>query len=551
MFSFRIDAAGAGTPWRSSPDGYGCGNSHIRPFRHAALEEIAIGSGNRVLVFVRERFAGSAGPELAAGVPVGRLTFVDDQRFDRLANELRTWPLQWQVLIVNDPSRIGNSRNQRALAITESGHWGTAPTFLFVNAGTLCGDWDAAKLLPLLPRTSLDPVRAARYLAEYATPYARTTLFHGLQLLTERSRAVWSGSPGRETLSIDYPPPWPRPAASVLREGADPIAAFETILSSSLPRWTKAAEACLGTELSGGLDSAIVTSSASELCSARLPSYGVRLMGDSTEDQGVRRLELAEKFGLIDTEVPIASFLPLAPGSCRLDGRAPVLPWEEGYYEVFDELLTRASTAGTRVLLTGFGGDELFGMRPSELRLMRGESGLAIAPDAPPEPVPAFLTPSARLTLSDELDGPPRAASSDSAIECAAMSAPRYMRHGIWPVHPLCTPQLVHFCARLPAEWRYRRRLERELLAKRGISDRVTEPRRRDDFSWALVATLRGPARPLVQQLFAEAELHTLGIVDRSELLRAFREWCDDGPREEAVRYFAVAVTELCLRSMR
>ncbi len=536
MISFRLTDGDIGGYWHSMADGYGCGKSRIHPFRHSALEELAIASESRFLVFVRERLAGIS----QAGT--GRITHVDEACFDSLARELRTWPLQWQMLVIG-----GASRNESVLAVTEAGHWGTAPTFLLADGASLWGDWDAAHLLPRLPHTSLDPALAARYLAEYDTPYARNTMFRGLHLLTERARAVWAGKPGCATLSITYPSAWPRPPVGVLREEADPVAAFETIVSSSMRRWTNVSEAVLGVEVSGGLDSSLVASSAAALCATRLRSYGIGLMGESTEDQRVRRAEVSERFGLVDTEVSIASFLPLAPGSCRLDGRAPLLPWEEGYYEVFDEMATRASAAGTEVLLTGFGGDELSGLRPSELRALRGEPG---AP-APPDPPPTFLTPSARATLSDELDLPPRAASSESAVACAALSAARYMRRGIWPIHPLCTPQLVHFCARLPAEWRYRRRLEREALIKRGCSDRVIHPHRQDDFSWALAATLRGPARPLAERLFADAALHELGIVDGGELIRSYKAWCDRGRLEEAVRYFAALVTELCLRSMR
>lgn len=551
MLTFRLCAADIGASWRSTRDGFECGESHIHPFRHRALEEVAVTSGNRLLVFVRERSVSISGPELAAGVQIGRLMSVDDERFDLLARELRNWPLQWQMLMIDDPSRVDVGNNQRVLATIEAGHWGTAPTFFVTDRGNLWGHWDAAQLLPLLSQKSLDPVRAARYIAEYANPYARSTLFRGLQLLTERAQAVWAGRAGCETLSITYPTPWHRPRAGALREGADPILAFETILSSSLRRWITISQEHLGTELSGGRDSAIVASSASALFGKRLRSYGIALMGLSSEDQSMRRAELVERFGLIDTETAIESFLPLAPGSCRLDGRAPVLPWEEGYYEVFDDLLARASANGTEVMLTGFGGDELCGLRPSEIRSMRGESHRVIPSEASLEMAPSFLTPNAQATLSEALDLPPRAASSDSAVECAALSAARYMRRGIWPIHPLCTPELVHFCARLPAEWRYRRKIERDLLTQRGCSQRITHPRHQDDFSWALAATLRGPARPLVKRLFADAALHELGIIDGSQIMLAYDAWCERGELEEAVQYFAVAVTELCLRSMR
>ncbi|MGD0829362.1 MAG: asparagine synthase-related protein [Terracidiphilus sp.] len=550
MLTFFLNDVDIGAEWRAAGDGYECGESYIRPFRHAALESVAVTDGSRLLVQVRERSAGRSGAELAAGVQTGRLTPVDSGCFARLAEQLREWPLQWQMLVIDAPSKAKPRSEESVLARLEAGQWGTAPVFLVSDHGKLWGDWDAGRLLHLLPRKSLDPARATRYLTEYANPYARVTLFRGLQLLTERSRAEWAGRAGCETLRIDYPEPWYRPRAGELCDDADPVEAFETIVSSSLRRWMNVSEEHLGAELSGGLDSAIVAGSAAALCKRPLRSYGIALMGDSREDQPERRAELAQCFGLIDTEVPIASFLPIAPGSCRLDGRAPMLPWEEGYHEVFWELLGKASGHGIEVLLTGFGGDELCGLRPSELRAIRGESAVVAALEENSVSAPSFLTPSARATLGDDLDEPPRAPCSDSAVECAAYSAARYMRRGIWPVHPMCTPELVHFCAHLPAEWRYRRRIERELLARRGCSDRVIYPRERDDFSFALAATLRGPARPLVERLFANPALHELGIVDAGRLRSAYAAWCEGGPRDEAVQYFAAAVTELCLQPM-
>lgn len=183
-----------------------------------------------------------------------------------------------------------------------------------------------------------------------------------------------------------------------------------------------------------------------------------------------------------------------------------------------------------------------------------GGSARSVSVAPPPDArdfAPSFLTPQARESLGVRLDLPPRSASSESAMECAALSSARYLRHGIWPVHPLCTPELVHFCARLPPHWRHRRRIEREALSRAGISRRVTHPEHIDDFSPAMAAALRGPARGLVRELFGDPALHRMGVVDRRELSRAYDAWCEDGPLDEAVHYLAAAVTELCLRELR
>ncbi|MES2451837.1 MAG: asparagine synthase-related protein [Pseudomonadota bacterium] len=541
MLSLHLQAGDAGLDWNRTTTGIARGSSRVDPYRHGALEEVIAVSGARLLVCVRERCAGLTGP--GVGILAGRTPpAIDAERFDRLAESLRTWPLQWHLLIVDgDAARL------------EAGHWGTAPVYLVAGAdGRLRGDWDADRLLPGLKRTSLDPARAARWIAEYDAPYARRSLFGDLMLLTERAVATWRQAPdGDHRLDIAYPAPWPWPVAGTLREGADPLDALDRILSASMRRWTGIAGETLGAELSGGLDSSLVAAIASRESGRPLPSYGLAIAGtaEAVADQRARRDDLITTLGLRDTEIPMESFLPLAPGSCRLDGGAPVLPWEEGYYEAMDRLLEQAHSAGTRVMLTGFGGDELCGLLPAERRALGREPEPAWSL-SPPEG-PAFLTPAASAALATPRDLPPRAACSDSSIEVAGLSAARYLRRGIWPVHPLCTPQLVRFCARLPAAWRADRSIQRALLARLGITRRVTHPAYLDDLSPALVHGMRSSARPLLDRLFAQPVLAAQGIVDGARLRRDYAEWCGRVDTGGAEAFYAVAILELCLARMR
>jgi asparagine synthase (glutamine-hydrolysing) len=540
VLSLHLCADDAGLDWHRTATGIARGSSYVDPFRHTALEDVIVTSGSRLLVFVRERCAGLAGPE--AGIPTLSAP-IDEPAFDRLVEQLRTWPLQWHMLIVDGET-----------ARLEAGAWGTAPVYLVTEPGILRGDWDAARLLPRLPRTSLDPMRAARWIADYDVSYARQTLFRGLLLLTERACAQWQrGSAGAHALKVRHPEPWPRPIAGTLRDGADPVVGLDTILRSSLSRWTSLAGDTLGSELSGGLDSGLVSATIALGSDRPLASYGLAIAGtaDAVADQRARRAELIASFGLQDTEVPMGDFLPLAPGSCRLDGRAPALPWEEGYYEAMDAMLTRAHTNGTRLMVTGFGGDELCGLRPSEIRALRGPAPHTPAPARHRPRGPAFLTSMARAALAEPLDLPPRAASSASSVEVAALSAARYLRHGIWPVHPLCTPEIVHFCSRLPPQWRAGRTIERALLARHGVTPRVTDPKFRDDLSPALVLGMRSGARPLLDRLFKDSTLAEQGIVDGRRLRRDYAAWCDGDQQGGAETFYATAVLELCLTRMR
>jgi asparagine synthase (glutamine-hydrolysing) len=214
-----------------------------------------------------------------------------------------------------------------------------------------------------------------------------------------------------------------------------------------------------------------------------------------------------------------------------------------------DRLLDCAYANGTRVMLTGFGGDELCGLYESE----RAALGYAPSPDwsLSPPGGPSFLTPAASASLAEALDRPPPSAMCESSIDVAALSAARYLRHGIWPVHPLCTPELVRFCARLPAAWRADRKIERAMLTRLGVSRRITHPAYTDDLSPALVRGMRTSARPLLDRLFADPVIAEQGVVDGPRLRRDYADWCGRDDTDGAEHFYAAAILELCLARMR
>jgi asparagine synthase (glutamine-hydrolysing) len=557
MLSFDLRAHGRGAGWRATPAGFTSGNDRVEPLRHPALEEVVLTCGRRLVVCVRERGRGLVRPEAGSGVPVGRLTPVSAEQFERLARTLREWPLQWQQLMVEGETLTnGTPRRATPLATVRAGGWGSAPLFATTRGDELHGHWDPARLFAHAGPADPDPALVSRFLTDFETPYAHRLLLPDIRLVTERSQLTWrSGQRGNLVAEIEYPPPIDRPLPGELMPGADVIGGFEAILSSSLRRWAALGGSSTGSELSGGLDSGLVTATAAMLADRPLRSYGIGLMGTCAEDQRGRRLELCRTFGLEDTEVLIGKLLPLAAGTCRVNGDVPVVPWEECYYEATDGLLRAAAAQGTRVMLTGFGGDELCGLRPSELAVRRSRlSGVEDPGARRPHKRslgPGFLTSDARATLSQAPDRAPAGPSSDSALEASALGSAMYLRRGIWPIHPLCTPELVNFCGRLPAPWRTRRAIQRRLLGRLGASTRVTAPRKRDDFSPALVTSLRTLARPGIRRLFGESRLAALGIVDAARLQRTYDLWCQDGSDEGAVPLYATAVTELALARLR
>lgn len=501
----------------------------MEPLHHPALESFAVLRGGRLHLAVRERRGGR--PAATAVHPPG-----DDPHAEPVA-QIRAWPLQWQSLEVDG-----------AAVELEAGHWGTAPLFLQEDRDALRGHWDAAALMAHVRRSSLDPERAARWIRDYATPYSTSTLFDDLRLLPERTAFRCDGTASQPPgPAISAPAPWPRPQPGTPRDDADPLEALGSILQASISRWAAIAGDGFAREVSGGLDSCLVTAAASTRRELAPRSYGIALLNtpEAERDQRERREEIIARFALTDRTVRMQDHLPLAPASGRLGGALPRLPWEEGYYETMDALLALASQDGTRVMSTGFGGDELFGLRPSE----RAACGLPPhGEDGGQGFEPSFLTSRTRDLLRAPPPRMPRGACSASALEAAAFSAARYIRHGIWPVHPLCTPELVHFCARLPPGLRRARRIQRDFLTRAGLSIRVTRPRQRDDFSPAMAQSMRHDAFPLLTRLFRSPALADLGIVDAAALRRDYAAWRESGGSAGATVFYATAILELAMQ---
>jgi asparagine synthase (glutamine-hydrolysing) len=530
--------------WRDAHDGWRSGRSYVKPFRNAALEDFALATDDRLLIVVRERLAGlrrRSYPQSGEGIEV-----LSADTFDEECEILAEWPLDFaSVQIPLDPG-------QKTVEF-RAGLWGSAPLYLFAGDGELRGHWDPARLYPCLSNSRLVPELAARYLAHFSLPYSRKTLFPGIHRLTERARGCWERLDGnRWELTIDYPDAAVHPlCARTVKGDADVIAGFIDIVTASTRRWLHLPAAFLSAQLSGGLDSSIVAGTASRLSGGSLRTYGLVMPGPPGVRQQKRRYELCEVFGFEDQRLDILDYPPFVPKGSRMVTQR-VVPWEEIYFEAFETLLALARQSGAAVSLNGTGGDELCSRHwhemTAEQQACRRQEVLADAVD-----FPAYLTSSACEAVRDTLSTIDRAPVSPlftSALEAACAVSSLFLRTGIWPLSPLCTPELVRFCRSLPLPWRQNRRIQREVLLRMGCSRAVAYPTATEDFAPVLDLTLPEAARPLFERLFRESRLAELGLVDADRLLSAYREYCQRQDNARTVPFYAAGILELTLRSV-
>lgn len=528
MLSFRIAAGDRLLPWSAAAGCWAAGSSWVRPFLHPALESQALASEGRIAFIVRERAA--AAPRMPASLEPLRVG--EDAWDERVAAALQ-WPLNVSVL--------SWQTDARSPVLLRCGGWGTAPICLVPQGDTLHGHWDAAQLYRHLPG-GVDFGRTAYLLARIGAPYSRRTLFPGMQMATERSRAEWD--PEGRGLHVAYPPPAPVHGPRELHADADVFGTFESLLGASIARWLEPGTDLIATELSGGLDSAVVGLVASKLSDRPVHTYGLIVPGETGRVQAQRRQLIVDLLGAQDVAIDASRYTPF--GSHRQRGDDAIVPWGEFYHEAFLALLQRARSGGAHTILTGIGGDEISTLLYRELDVQR--------PAPPARPLPSYLTDRAVAAFREEerhgLDSAPDGAAVRSFFEAAQAGTAVYLRAGVWPLYPYATPELVQFCRSLPAEWRRGRRLQREYLARHGLPEQVWRPELPESFIPLLDQAMRSDARSRIETLFEDSRLEQAGLVDTGRLLAAYGRYRRGEDWSESDFLLAAVVLELTLRSL-
>jgi asparagine synthase (glutamine-hydrolysing) len=301
-------------------------------------------------------------------------------------------------------------------------------------------------------------------------------------------------------IKIEHPEARPRVSQRrYLRPGVDPIAAFDRIIKTAMASYVPDNSGTVGVELSGGVDSANVALSARGLLAdTPLYSIGLTLPAPAEDRLTFRRLAFAVHLNLTDTAIPAQAHLPFNPSGRRF--ARPHDPASSYYCEAFDVAAQSAAARGVKVMLTGFGADEVMhvpGPTP---------------PTAPHRP--AWLGPRALDALDHVNDGvsPPTAVSAPTLMACASHS-PAYLREGIWPVAPFANPAVSRFARQLPIEWAQDKRLLRQRLIRAGIPRLAVRPQEGEDFASVMQLGLRTYVLPLLDKLAGELILADLGFI--------------------------------------
>lgn len=413
----------------------------------------------RVIAIARERVRG--GPPLPAEPALGA------EGLRRLERELRNWQLDWTRVDVD----VGAGRVE-----IEVGPCGSAPLYVGVHAGLLVASPHLERHSPYLRLGHVDRGYLAHLLAGTA-PYGARTAFEPVQLLTERgfvsadTGGLRSGSPE----SAPYYRPVP------LRSGARVAGAYVELVRSVLALWPLDDVRVLS-ELSGGLDSAVVTLIAASSLHRAPETYALAVEGRAAAQQAERRRMILARTAtrdlLWDTRhdsiIPasLAEASQYRPGIYNADYQLPLC-------RVFSALGHVSGHAVT----TGTGGDELFMPHFFELDAVRLQARLDIT--LCPDSIPDVFTASVPALLEELVSGlreVPHPLVPQSCLQAQAARAPLFIDQGLWAVSPLCHPLVVRFCRSLPREYREGKALQRAALEELGAPRAFADAPLRENF---------------------------------------------------------------------
>lgn len=381
------------------------------------------------------------------------------------------------------------------------------------------------------------------------TRYNNQSIIKDVCYLTEREIVEWSGG---DAIKSIVPPNRPKVSIQEIDDGTA-VRKFGELLNRAAARklaLVKDFRIC--TELSGGLDSAIVTQALIR-AGAKQPmlTFSKILPGDQKTHQVERLKGFADTFGCELNFIELSNKYPLANLSVGSLDLGPFDPTLEPYRLGVIETANRASQKDCRVIFTGMGGDELL-----ERSLVQ-DSGFQgkLEEDVRKQwTVPGFFTKKLTDAFFDEKSvyrSQRIPFFTHSVIYSSRVKNPFLLERGIWPVSVLANSELANFCRSLPDRFLKKKRIIRMYQQQSGFPESFYNVVAKD--SMYPLHRLGLESNPsLVRGLFGESRLADLGLLDKDKLTEAYEQYLEEIKSKGRVReyFYEVITNEIFLRSM-
>jgi asparagine synthase (glutamine-hydrolysing) len=278
------------------------------------------------------------------------------------------------------------------------------------------------------------------------------------------------------------------------------------------------------------------------------------LTGDMGRNQVDRRQELIQKFNATDHTVDAIAFPPLTSKGSRWHHKK-IWAYDEPYSEALESMLSIAISNDNSIILTGIGGDEL--VLPDWFEVedyhknAEGKKNHFLNDSMfhTTGYMPNFVR---EFCIDAEISTPaaPKPIIPESALMASRCRAPVFLRNGIWPINPLCTPELVNYCHSLPLSWRAKKYLHRKLFLEHGISENTVYPKIRENFSGIMAYTVFTHSKQLIKNLLSSLIISELGLIDGKKIMCEHDNFLDNKATHNPGIFYDICILELTVRSV-
>lgn len=490
------------------------GNNFIQPFESSYLESTFLSNEFTKVFIIRERnFQKNKNILFKEPTTIKK---INTHQLNEVIIETNDSNLEFAIIIID---------NENAITKLIKGSSNNVPIYYTKNSKCIHASWDINDLYYSLSANNVFNYHTLASHLSLDFNYTTSTIYNEINIVSERSEVIFNGF---EKTKVNLPEPSPIYKERVIKPEVNVVEVFLSLLRKKLLIHGINSNNFI-CELSGGLDSAIVAITAAHINNNPIKTIGMILNGEMGEQQKRRRNELIEKFKIIDSPVCIDGFYPLKnDGETLSNGKVSI--YDEIYHDALQYSLSSLSIA-SGAILTGIGGDEL-----SLVYENQTSCDNLISPTK---------------SSQNEIAPLPNPSITKSAIMSAQSRATVFLKNGLWPINPLCCPNIVKFCQYLPRKIKEKRKIHRSILTNYGMSDDYIYPNIRENFSEFYETAMKVNNKNNIINLIKKSQLHEMGYIDKEVLLKSFINYCEKNIDHNPLIYYVISSLEYNLKFIR
>lgn len=432
---------------------------------------------------------------------------ITDHEYEKIKEQLKSWSLQ-SLIIESSPheNKLEISRNHRA----ECG------IFLSLKDNKLYIHWDPTELYQYLEKKNSIDITTTLAQLELVARYKYQTVFKNILMLPERGKALVSGN----NIEIIKPPIIEKPKAVPLKENADPVKMFHSLIEESTKSYYLE-QSKTGVILSSGLDTTIVSHFINKIISPeQLHSFGYWMLGKQRDGVKEMRQETIKKLNITDYYPDVEKQIDtnIAEENKKLWVEENILHYLER------DLAKKALSQNIDCLSTGIGGDELCTLLPEELAKLNKKPGNDQWIGDPYEGFTLISDKYKKSIPAEEELYWPQGYVGISSPGMANGIGLDFMRLRVWLIHPLSLADLHLFTYYLPYEWRSNRHLSREALIRLGWSEHFVMQNPKEDLTDTMIHAM---LKTNLEEEFKNSPLADMGLIEKQKLdygIKVFRD---------------------------